>query len=343
MILVRNDLDFNLKRVEIDDNGRYIIVQANVQSSEFLFVNVYAPNMVPEQRCFYDRLNENIERFVIDNEYKIVVGGDFNVAIDPDLDCSGGNQTKKDSVKNFQDLCLDFDLVDIWRIRNPETKRFKWRQLNPFIQRRLNYWLTSDICQEDIEKTDIIPTINSDHSAVVLHFNNIDMQKHGLSFWKFNASLVDDANFVTLINDSVPIWLHEFKTVTDKRLLWELIKYRIRQVSIKYSKEKAFKRRKKISDIEASLKAYEEKCSSCPSPENIENYEILKLEYDGIYDLLSRGAIIRSKAAWYESGEKNNKYFLNLESHKKAKSSVRKIFNKDGILVRITIATTLHQ
>ena len=93
------------------------------------------------------------------------------------------------------------------------------------------------------------------------------MQKHGPSFWKFNASLVDDANFVTLINDSVPIWPHEFKAVTDKRLLWDLINYRIRQVSIKYSKEKAFKRRKKISDIEASLKAYEEKCSSCPSPE----------------------------------------------------------------------------
>ena len=157
------------------------------------------------------------------------------------------------------------------------------------------------------------------------------MQKHGPSFLKFNASLVDDANFVTLINDSVPIWFHEFKAVTDKRLLWDLIKYRISHVLIKYSKEKAFKRRKTISDIEAFLKAYEEKCSSCPSPENIENYEILKLEDDGIYDQLSRGAIIRSKAAWYESGEKKNKYFLNLESHKKAKSSVRRIFNKDGI------------
>ena len=68
----------------------------------------------------------------MDNEYKIVVGGDFNVAIDPDLDCSGGNQTKKDSVKNVQDPCIDFDLLDIWRIRNPETKRFTWRQKKSF-------------------------------------------------------------------------------------------------------------------------------------------------------------------------------------------------------------------
>ena len=32
MILVRNGLDFNLKRVEIDDNGRYIIMQADSQA-----------------------------------------------------------------------------------------------------------------------------------------------------------------------------------------------------------------------------------------------------------------------------------------------------------------------
>ena len=39
--------------------------------------------------------------------------------------------------------------------------------------------------------------------------------------------------------------LKEFDEVTDKRLLWDLIKYRIRQASIKYSKEKALKKRKK--------------------------------------------------------------------------------------------------
>ena len=56
--------------------------------------------------------------------------------------------------------------------------------------------------------------------------------------------------------------------------------------------------------------------------ENVEQLEILKMEYDSIYEELSRGAIIQSKATWYEKGEKSNKYFLNLESHNKAKTSV---------------------
>ena len=81
---------------------------------------------------FFENLNKNIEDFVVNKEHRIIVGGDFNVALDSDLDCSGGKPFKKESVKQIQDLCLDFDLVDIWRIRNPECKRFTWRQKKSF-------------------------------------------------------------------------------------------------------------------------------------------------------------------------------------------------------------------
>ena len=50
------------------------------------------------------------------------------------------------------------------------------------------------------------------------------------------------------------------------------------------------------------------------------------------YEHLARGAIIRSRANWYEQGEKSNKFFLNLETHKKSKSSIRKAYTKDGFL-----------
>ena len=77
----------------------------------------------------------------------------------------------------------------------------------------------------------------------------------------------------------------------------------------------------------------EEKCDNNPTTENIEQLEILKLEHENIYEEFSKGAIIRSKATWYEKGEKSNKYFLNLESHRKAKSSVRKVFSEEELLV----------
>ena len=47
---------------------------------------------------------------------KIAIGGDYNVTMGADLDCSGGNPAKKDSLKYIQDISLNFDLVDIWRV-----------------------------------------------------------------------------------------------------------------------------------------------------------------------------------------------------------------------------------
>ena len=89
------------------------------------------------------------------------------------------------------------------------------------------------------------------------------------------------------------------------RVLWDLIKYRIRQVSLRYSKKKARLRKVKMLEIERSLTFYQEKCAADPSSEIFEQLEILKVKYDAHFDYLSQGAIIRSRAPWYEKGGKN--------------------------------------
>ena len=50
---------------------------------------------------------------------------------------------------------MENDLVDIWRIRNPDNKKFTWRQKNPLIRRRLDYWFISGMLQEDVVKSEI--------------------------------------------------------------------------------------------------------------------------------------------------------------------------------------------
>ena len=85
------------------------------------------------------------------------------------------------------------------------------------------------------------------------------------------------------------------------------MKYKIRQENISYSKLKAKERRKRLWTIENDLYA------EAPTQENIVNLEALKAEYEREYDYIVRSSIIRSRATWFEQGERNTKYFLNLE------------------------------
>ena len=43
-----------------------------------------------------------------------------------------------------------------------------------------------------------------------------------------------------------------------------------------------------------------------------------------------RGNIVRSRINWYGNGEKNSKYFLNLETTRSSKTAVRRLFDSKG-------------
>ena len=66
---------------------------------------------VQDQRHFFDNLNKHIEDCVVNEELRIILGGDFNVTLDSDRDCSSGRPFRKDSVKDIQALCLDTILI----------------------------------------------------------------------------------------------------------------------------------------------------------------------------------------------------------------------------------------
>ena len=240
-VLIRETLQFELKSVKKDTQGRFVIVKGIVQECFVLLINIYAPNKTNEATDFYENLWSTLLESDYDQDYKIVIGGDFNAPLNFQLDSYRSKTEKREVVTKIRDLILDFNLVDIWRIRNSNKMRYTWKQKKPVIQRRLDYWLISDDFQDDMDNTDIISAIKTDHAAIhaVLHINSIEKQPPGPSYWKFNSSLLDDPKYIDLIKDNVPLWLMAFKEVLDKNLLWDVIKYKTRQLTMKYSKAKA--------------------------------------------------------------------------------------------------------
>ena len=281
MILTKEGLDIKITDSQLDLEGRFIFLDTIIQDSRFCLINIYAPNKVKDQKVFFESLISLVDQKQID--CGVIIGGDFNVAPNPSLDCQGGNPVQKESFNQIKDLSLSNDLVDIWRIRNPDLKKFTWSQKSPFIQRRLDYWLISDYLQDDVNNTFIKRAIKTDHSAIILQLNSIENHQHGPSHWRFNSSLIDDPDYIKLINESYPKWLQEFDEVMDKRVLWDLIKYKIRQETMRYSKMVSRNRKKELNETESKLEHFENLCASDPCEENITALESVKLKYEQLY------------------------------------------------------------
>ena len=128
MTLIRKDLDIEGESCLCDPVGRFIILNATEQGVKYVLANICAPNKVCDQCTYFKELQDRLDGIMSSPEQKVVIGGDFNVTFDSNLDCFGGSPAQKESVKVLEEICLDMDLVDNWRIRNPDIRLFTWKQ-----------------------------------------------------------------------------------------------------------------------------------------------------------------------------------------------------------------------
>ena len=158
-----------MKSIFCDKNGRYLIVKATIQNKPIVLVNYYAAND-----------EEIINQLEVDPDTASVWGGDFNLIFDINLDADGGKpQLKVNSLSKLLSITEENDLCDIFRVRCPDEKHFTWRRKNPFKQRRLDYFFISDTLQDIVERIEIIPSVQSDHSTLCLRFSPINERNRG--------------------------------------------------------------------------------------------------------------------------------------------------------------------
>ena len=214
------------------------------------------------------------------------------------------------------------DLLDIWRVKNPNLKQFSWRQKSPIIQSRLDYWFISTSLQDTGNSVTMQSSISSDHSAICLSFNSSKWGKHGKSYWKFNNSLCNDTDYATQLSANIKNWEVEL-VMTEGRLAWEIMKFKIRRFTMSYAKARAQEKRKHMLDMEKTIEDLE---TNLDEQQN-DKYCKAKAEFEKLWDEKTQGLIIRSRCNWYEMGEKNNSYFLGLEKTNKALSTVKRLTN----------------
>ncbi len=122
-----------------------------------------------DQIDFINFVKSHIDKF--DNE-NIIMGRDFNFYMDPDLD-KQINMTSKDNNpvfrKEINALLDSINLVDAWRVQNPNIKRYTWHSRGKLS--RLDYFFISEHLLNEINKCSISTGLHSDHSIVNLELN----------------------------------------------------------------------------------------------------------------------------------------------------------------------------
>jgi len=315
-----------------DNNGRFLILRLNINGKTTCLINVYAPTQdyPKEQNEFLEQYQSYLEMFQDD---EILAGGDWNIQLNPKLDKYEGDHTPQTSAsKLLAEIITNNNLMDIWRLKNPDNIKFSWRRRNPIRQSRIDLWIIPNTLIYSVDSCEIRPSIRSDHSLVTLILNKPVAQR-GKGYWKFNSSLLQDQNYIDRINNLLQQIQEEISAIEDKTLGWEMVKQHVRKNTISYAAFKNKQRREELTKLTEDLKIAEANLSTCEKAD-LENcslqYETIKGDWDLYHLTKARGAIIRSKARWAESGEKGTKYFLNLEKHNQERKNITKLTNSSG-------------
>lgn len=92
-VLFSGQLNYEINNITRDDEGRYIVIYIDIDDTQFILVNVYAPTKdnVDGQYTFFNQLKTSLAEY---NGENLVIGGDFNAILNSTLDKKVGGGIK---------------------------------------------------------------------------------------------------------------------------------------------------------------------------------------------------------------------------------------------------------
>ena len=340
-VLFARELDYEVLGSIIDKEGNYIILDLNVHGNRFTLAVIYGPNR--DKPGFYDDLQNQVKQL---NNSSVVMVGDWNIPMNYDLDTKGyqhrNNPKARDSLLQLME---SLELFDIWRVHNEEVKKFTWFK-NSKQMARLDYFLiTSDWVTKTVH-TKISPGYRTDHSLLTLRLN-IEKFPRGKGFWKFNASLLKDENYVKLVKETIHETVERYKVKKDKvdtddtsfsiddQMFFEMLKLAIRGRSIAYSSRVKRQKEERERGLEKEIETlYEEICGYNCTTNMTESMDALEHKKAMLEELRldkMRAAMFRAKVKEYEEGEKPTRYFFNLEKRNGSAKTMTQVKVNDRI------------
>ena len=216
---------------------------------------------------------------------------------------------KKRSLAKIIEILENCDLCNVWRIKNTKTKRFTFIQkhFSRLIRSRLDNFFISNILQEFVKHTDILASLSSNLSPILVSLMKSVIPERGTGLCKFNYSLQHNAKIIEEMKIHITASLKNFneQNIRNENIKWKMLKYEMRKLSKYFSRQVSFELNK-----ERKALGKETKILTFLSLDYNHEYMTCENKFKTIYDDIANGIKVKSHYVWFEYGKKSLFFFF---------------------------------
>ena len=329
-ILINGKFQKEIKSVIRDVNGRYLILSVEINGMSYCIANIYAPN--EDKPLFFKEVSDKIASLEC---MFVVLGGDFNVVMDSSIDRNVDRIYNPQSHQAVSQMMDSLNLIDVWRVKHPDTKKFTWcRRVSGELRwSRIDYFLVSEELYGKVVHNTISPAILSDHSLIELEIDS-GVPKRGKGVWKLNESILNDDIAVEKISNHLEKVIQQYKHL-DGFQYWELIKHEAIRICQDISKDKSMARNDYKLQLYMILESVQDKMIAEPNNGDLISSErTVKTDIDVMATEDAKRAAFRCRKNWNIYGEKGSKFFFGLEKRMAVNKTMYVVRKSNGELTK---------
>ena len=293
-------------------DGRTCWTVADKDTDRYLIMGIYGPN---EQHLkFFEEILEKTEDLIAEKMVtKIIIGGDFNI----DLTIKHNNKNKDETVALIERFMFKYDL-EIVRTNGHTWKRKESKSKIDFL-----------ICNSDLgTKGEIKWGVDgSDHALVEGNFCLTEKVKgKGPGVPRIRTEFLKNKQLLIKFRKNVKDTLTQTPQDWSPHMVLEFLKTVIRTEAFECIHTLKEREKSELEVLQEELNKLIKLEENTNNPDLAQD-RILQIETQ-LEVLLEKKAEFlarRARIQWYEKGEKNNKYFLNIIKNNTKKQAINSI------------------
>lgn len=327
-ILISSRLKVNVTRSIEIEQGRVIMIQAEIERQHFLFLNVYASNKGSERVKTFYKIKDAVTQH--GNNHIVVMGGDWNCTEDftVDRNTEEPHTQSSDALTNIIKIC---GLVDPWREKNQGIKQYTWIKTTEerISAARLDRFYVTKTYRNKILTSVIHPSGFSDHHMAAIDFTLSDKTKPRF-YWCFNSKLLQDQNFCFKFLIFWEEWRRRKGDFTSLGTWWEVGKVQIKIFCQQYTAHTNAKIRGAVEHLEREITNLENEMFANNKGERRNFLEQKKKALSSFLHDQAKGALIRSQISNIKDIDAPTSYFFKLERRTRRQNQMLYLKRPDG-------------